>query len=129
MNKADLAHADMTVQQLKGSVALGSTDKRRVKVLKTIATTSQGVDALADAALKLAGEKMKSTAPTINSKRARSLLAARVSDMIAKRLRSAESTRLDELADKLASGDIDLERASNAAIRLMGSTDDKDGMS
>ena len=116
VNKADLEYADITVQQLKGSVALGRADGRAVEVLKTVATTHEGVELLADAILDLkrVGDNAMDKATGI--KRAQAMMVVRASEMLAKRLQDTQNNELVELAEKLAAGEIDLDAASQAAI-------------
>ena len=119
VNKADLEYADITVQQLKGSVALGRADGRAVEVLKTVATTHEGVELLADAILDLkrVGDNAMDKATGI--KRAQAMMVVRASEMLAKRLQDTQNNELMELAGKLAAGEIDLDAASQAAINAI----------
>jgi len=119
VNKADLEHADITVQQLMGSVALGRADGRDVPVLKTIATTHEGITDLADAVLDIAQRTINDASTGVDIKRARSMMAARASDMLAKNIRKTKLPELDALAQKLASGEIDLDTASEAALKAL----------
>ena len=130
VNKADLEHANITVQQLKGSVALGRADGRDVQVLKTIATTSEGVEELAQAVLDLSASLIKNSNQTVDAKRLRQLIAARASDIIGKKIRAsdgAEITEVTELTNRLAAGgqDIDLDKAAELAIRIAAGIDGK----
>ena len=120
VNKADLAGADITVQQLKGTGALGRTDKHAVRVMKTIATLSQGVDALTEEILRLGAVKTAKASPPLDAQRARSLLASNASDLVRKRLRLDDSAEFDQLAEKLAAGEITLDEATEQAIHLAG---------
>lgn len=118
VNKADLPGADITVQQLRGSLALGQSDKHAVNVMKTIATRSDGIEDLADEILRLGAVKTKKAAQALDARRARSLLASNASDQVRNRLRSGESGDFDALAEKLVAGEITLDEATEQAIHL-----------
>ncbi len=119
VNKADLEHADLTVQQLKGSVALGRAGAREVKVMKTIASTAGGVDELTDEILRLGAVRSRKASPAQDVQRARILLASNAAELVGKRLRSSGNAKFDQLAQKLSEGSLDLDEATERAIELV----------
>jgi GTPase len=104
VNKADREGADRAAHQLKGALSLRAHDRAIVPVLKTTATTGEGVDALG-AAIEAAGARA-TAGPTQERRRrrARYLIARAAADAIAERIRTDARGDLDTLADEVLSG-------------------------
>jgi len=104
VNKADREGADRAAHQLKGALSLRAHDRIAVPVLKTTATTGDGVDAL-DAAIDAAGGRATAGPPQERRRRrARYLIARAAADAIAERIRTDARGDLDTLADEVLSG-------------------------
>ena len=104
VNKADREGADRAAHQLKGALSLRAHDRIAVPVLKTTATTGDGVDAL-DAAIDAAGGRATAGPPQERRRRrARYLIARAAADAIAERIRTDARGDLDTLADAVLSG-------------------------
>ena len=102
VNKADLSGADKTVQQLKSAVALSSV-KADTPVLRTVATTGEGVPELVDAVTAVA--QSRSEMPQSRRRnRARRLLAWAAANLIEARVRDHSDPRIDALCEDILSG-------------------------
>jgi LAO/AO transport system kinase len=116
VNKGDREGAEETLQQLVGALSMRLGARGRVPVLKTTATTGEGVDALI-AAIADAG----SVAHTIpiearRRRRAHYLIARAAADLIATRIRDGAGSLLDPLADAVVAGAL---APDEAARRLL----------
>ena len=87
VNKADREGAERTVQQLKGALSLRAHDRHKVPVLKTTATTGDGVDALAEAIGEIAAAVCAEGPEQRRRRRARYLIARAAADLVAQRVR------------------------------------------
>lgn len=104
VNKGDREGAERTLQQLTGALSIRTGAAAKVPVMKTTATTGEGVDALL-AAIERAGEGVVAMGTKERRRRrARYLIARAASDLVAQRIRSGEGERLDQLADEVLSG-------------------------
>ena len=121
VNKADRDGADATVRELRTMIALGDSPERRwtPPVVKTVASSSDGVDALVEAIdqhrewLEASGELA-----VRRVRRARDEVEALAVAMLRRRLEAGEgSRRLTEAAEEVAAGRID---PHTAAADLVG---------
>ena len=116
VNKGDRPGAEITLQQLIGALAIRAGGMKRVPVLKTTATTGEGVPHLV-AAIAEAGRKAEAeSAVARRRRRARYLIARAAADLIAARVREGGAEVLDKLADQVLAGDLIPE---DAARRLL----------
>src|SRR5262249_15090605 len=98
VNKADREGADRAAQQLKGALSLRAADRVKVPVLKTTATSGEGVETLG-AAIDEAGARATSgSSQERRRRRARYLIARAAADAIAERIRKDARGDLDALA-------------------------------
>jgi LAO/AO transport system kinase len=104
VNKADREGADRTVQQLKGALSYRSGERGKTPVLKTTATTGEGMVALAEAIAAAAAAQPDRTAVARRRRRARYLIAREAADQIAARIRSGNAGALDRLTDAVLAG-------------------------
>ena len=111
VNKADREGAERTVQQLKGALSMRAHDRGKVPVLKTTATTGEGVAALAEA---IARSRRLALAEGVRAqrrrRRARYLIARAAADLVAQRVRKAAGPSSISLADDLLAGTLDRRR-------------------
>lgn len=118
VNKGDRPGAEQTVQQLKGALSLRSTVRDGMPVLKTTATTGEGVTALVAAIGEASQRPSLGTSLDRRRRRARYLIARAAADLVAAKVRNDESKALAGLADEVLSGET---TPPNAAKRLLES--------
>ncbi len=105
VNKGDRPGAEITLQQLLGALSIRA-GRDAIPVLKTTATTGEGVEALV-AAITAAGRKAEAEGPLARRRRrARYLIARAASDLISERVRDGGEQAFDALADKVLAGDL-----------------------
>jgi LAO/AO transport system kinase len=104
VNKADREGAERAVQQFKGALSLRSHGRTEVPVLRTTATTGEGIAALAEAVDALAAARMAGDPRDRRRRRARYLIARAAADLIAERVKADAQAGLDALADAVLSG-------------------------
>jgi LAO/AO transport system kinase len=104
VNKGDREGAERTLQQLKGALALRAQDRPTVPVLRTTATTGEGVAAVAAAIDALGRVRMAGDPRERRRRRARYLIARAASDLIAERVKAGAEGGLDALSDAVLSG-------------------------
>jgi LAO/AO transport system kinase len=117
VNKGDREGAVHTVQQLQGALSLKSGPSARVPVLRTTATTGEGIADLAaaiDGAVSGAAQEPHSR----RRRRARYLIARAAADLVAGRIRSGTGKVVDALADEVLAGTL---LPAEAARRLVDS--------
>lgn len=118
VNKGDREGAERTLHQLKGALSIRSGATARIPVIKTTATTGDGVDALA-AAITVAGGRAGALSPVARRrKRARYLIARAAADLIAERIRAGGTGPggIDALADEVLAGRIDPRTAATRVL-------------
>ena len=116
VNKGDLAGADITLTQLRGTISMRAGGLGQVPILKTTATTGAGLPELA-AAVELVGADRLAAGPDVRRRRrARYLIARAAADLVAERIRSGGVAALDALADDVLAG---LLAPSEAALRTL----------
>ncbi len=104
VNKGDREGAERTLLQLTGALSIRAGAAAKVPVIKTTATSGEGVDTLLTA-IERAGEGVSAIATSERRRRrARYLIARAAGDLIAQRIRAGKGARLDLLADEVLSG-------------------------
>jgi LAO/AO transport system kinase len=104
VNKGDRQGAEITLQQLISALSIRAHRSGRIPVLKTTATTGEGVPELI-AAITEAGRKIEAEGPIVRRRRrARYLIARAAADLIAEQVREGGGEALDALADKVLAG-------------------------
>ena len=117
VNKGDRPGAELTLHQLIGALSLRAGMAGRVPVLKTTATSGEGVPELV-AAIAAAGRKAEAEGPVARRRRrARYLIARAASDLIAARVRKGGAQALDSLADQVLTGDLAPEDAAERLLK------------
>jgi len=104
VNKADREGADRTAQQLRSALSLRAHDRPEVPVLKTTATTGQGLQALGMAIEEIGARATARPAQERRRRRARYLIARAAADALAERIRQDARGDLNALADAVLSG-------------------------
>jgi LAO/AO transport system kinase len=117
VNKGDRPGAEQTLQQLLGALSIRAMRHNKVPVLKTTATTGEGVAELVDAVAGK-GRELEAGGPLARRRRrARYLIARAASDLVAERIRAGGAATLDTLADEVLAGAVG---PAEAARRLLG---------
>lgn len=117
VNKGDREGAERTVHQLLGALSIRAATGTKIPVIKTTATTGEGVGDLVSAVNDLgAGIRAKPQADR-RRKRARYLIARAAADLVAARIKDGQSSNLAELSDAVLSGNMRPEDAAKALLK------------
>lgn len=120
VNKGDRPGAEIALQQFLGAISIRARRAGRVPVLKTTATTGEGVAELV-AAIMTAGRKVEAEgALARRRRRARYLIARAAADLIAERVREGGEAALERLADQVLAGDLAPEDAARCLLEKAG---------
>ncbi len=118
VNKGDREGAEQTLHQLKGALSIRAHGRSEVPVLKTTATSGQGVPELLQAITRVGDRVMAEGIQARRRRRARYLIARAAADLVAERIRHGETAGLEELSDDVLAG---LQTPAEAAKKLIGS--------
>lgn len=106
VNKGDRPGAEQTLHQLMGALSIRAAIGVKPPVLKTTATTADGVPALMQA-IDAVGQRVTAQGSDARRRRrARYLIARAAADLVAERIKAGQGTRLDTLADAVLAGDL-----------------------
>jgi len=116
VNKADLPHAERTERELRGMLALHHYDAWTPQVLRTVATSGEGVSELADMverhAAASAGQRRA------HGGRVRRLIAASAADWVRRRIASLDDHEFEQLCALVQRGELDYASADLRAVEL-----------
>ncbi len=117
VNKGDREGADRTMHQLLGALSIRATTRDKVPVLKTTATTGEGVNELMQAIERI-GAKIRAT-PSADRrrKRARYLIARAAADLVAGRIKGGSTSGLNDLSDAVLAGTLRPEEAAKQLLK------------
>jgi len=116
VNKGDREGAEQTLHQLKGALSIRAGGQGAVPVLKTVATSGEGVAELM-AAIGSAGERvMAEGIRARRRRRARYLIARAAADIVADRIRHGDAAELGELSDNVLNGTLTPDLAARKLI-------------
>ncbi|MFQ5784333.1 MAG: methylmalonyl Co-A mutase-associated GTPase MeaB [Alphaproteobacteria bacterium] len=115
LNKSDQPHAARAARRLERLVAPGSG----ARVLRTVATTGEGVAELAEAVEAVARAPAADTRRESPRERARRLIAATAAERVRDALDALDDAGFAALCDALARGEIDLPEATKRALTLI----------
>ncbi len=118
VNKADQPLAERAVGQLERMAELGRAQGAGPAVLRTVATTGDGVDALADAIEARIASAPRRAGPR---KRALSLIAHAAAEHVRAALSRLDDERIDELCDAVLRGEIVAADAAERCLALLDS--------
>ena len=120
VNKADQAQAGQTERQLEAMLALRHPSAAAVQVISTVATSGQGLPALADLLLQAVVPPQRRVPQGATSKAwQRQQLADLATQAVRERVLSADSPLLDRLCERLASGELDADRATPQLLQWL----------
>ena len=117
VNKADREGVERTVQQLKGALSLRAGAGARVPVLKTTATTGEGIEALHEAIAELGARRLAAPPADRRRRRARYLIARAAADRVADQIKHDAGRALDRLADRVLAGTLSPDDAAIALLK------------
>jgi LAO/AO transport system kinase len=103
VNKGDRPGAEQTLQQLAGALSIRAI-RSKPPVLKTTATTGNGVPELVEAIDAIGREVATQGSLTRRRRRARYLIARAAADLVAERIKDGEGRGLEILADEVLAG-------------------------
>ena len=104
VNKGDLPGAEITRTQLKGTLGMRAGGMSSVPVLKTTATSGEGVAELSAILAQIGAERLAAGVQARRRRRARYLIARAAADLVAERVREGGIAGLDTLADAVLAG-------------------------
>ncbi|MCB1504923.1 MAG: methylmalonyl Co-A mutase-associated GTPase MeaB [Hyphomicrobiaceae bacterium] len=116
VNKGDREGAERTLQQLVGALSIRTGSAAKVPVLKTTATSGEGVEDLLGAIERVGRGVVAQGVAARRRRRARYLIARAAADLVAARIRAGEGGRLEALSDAVLSGRLPVEDAARQII-------------
>ena len=116
VNKGDREGAELTLQQLLGALSIRSL-RTPVPVLKTTATTGEGVPELVKTMQEIGQRGAESGPLARRRRRARYLIARAAADIVARRVKEDSNREIDGLSDEVLSGRVS---PDVAARKLLG---------
>lgn len=117
VNKGDRPGAEETLQQLVGALSIRSGKAQSVPVLKTTATTGDGVNSLLESIDRFGTRVLAEGTLARRRRRARYLIARAAADIVAARVRAGAGAEMDELADAVLAGNTAVDDAARTIIR------------
>jgi LAO/AO transport system kinase len=117
VNKGDRPGAEQTMQQLAGALSIRATISDKIPVLKTTATSGEGVDRLLSEIGAVGDRVRASGSQTRRRRRARYLIARAAADLVAARVRRGNVSRLDDLADRVLAGTLSPDEAAATLLK------------
>ncbi|HKI98673.1 MAG TPA: methylmalonyl Co-A mutase-associated GTPase MeaB [bacterium] len=116
VNKADSPLADQTVRQLRDALHLTKRPGWQVPVLRTVATTGEGIAELTDAIVAHAAQLDPSAREGAPRLRMRRLIAAAAARQARRRIEGLQGGAFDALCDAVLKGEVDFETAAQQAL-------------
>ncbi len=116
VNKGDLPGAEITRTQLRASLGMRAGGLGSVPILKTTATTGEGIGELGDVIARLGEQRLAAGVSVRRRRRARYLIARAAAAIVAERVVSGGVSGLDALADQVLAGTM---LPVDAAARLL----------
>jgi LAO/AO transport system kinase len=115
VNKGDREGAELTLQQLLGALSIRSM-RSHIPVLKTTATTGEGVPELYAALREIGGRGTEAGPMGRRRRRARYLIARAAADIVAYRVKQGSGAEIDALADEVLSGRVSPDAAARKLL-------------
>jgi LAO/AO transport system ATPase len=116
VNKADLPLADRTERELLGMLSLHRYEVWTPQVVRTIATSGEGVPELADLIERHAAACVSQRFS--HGGRVRRLIAASASDWLKRRIETLDTVEFEQLCALVRSGELDYASADLCAVEL-----------
>ena len=124
VNKADQPFAERTYQELRAMVALRDDKAARRPVLKTTATTGDGIEALIDAVEARAGPRDPAEAARRRKARGRRLLAQEAARQARKAVLEKAPAEIDSILTAVDEGEAELGQAARRMLKESFGKDD-----
>jgi LAO/AO transport system kinase len=124
VNKADRDGAERTLHQLLAAAAIRSAARTSAPVLKTTATSGDGVDALVAAIDRIGDARLAEGRQARRRRRARYLIARAAADLVAAEIRQAATGRIEALSDAVLDGSLTAAEAATHLIKQHAAADD-----
>lgn len=116
VNKGDREGAEQTLQQLTGALSIKTGKAAKVPIIKTTATSGEGIEQLLDAINQIGEAALEHNVLERRRRRARYLIARAASDLVAARIRAGEGSKLNTLADDVLSGRLPVNSAAEQIL-------------
>ncbi|MGD9783943.1 MAG: methylmalonyl Co-A mutase-associated GTPase MeaB [Hyphomicrobiaceae bacterium] len=116
VNKGDREGAERTLQQLIGALSIRAGGSGGVPVIKTTATSGQGVEQLATAIDAVGRKALAEGLAARRRRRARYLIARAAADLVAERIRHSDGKTSTQLADRVLAGEMAVEEAARLIL-------------
>lgn len=117
VNKGDREGAERTMHQLLGALSIRVATGAKVPVIKTTATTGDGVASLIEAINEVGTRVRAQPQLERRRKRARYLIARAAADLVAARIKDGHTSGLSDLSDAVLSGTMRPEQAAQALLK------------
>lgn len=104
VNKGDLPGADITRTQLKATLGMRGGGLSAIPILKTTATSGEGLADLSSAIDRIGDIRMSAGTQARRRRRARYLIARAAAELVAERVKEGTIAGLDALADTVLEG-------------------------
>ncbi len=119
VNKADMPLADQAVSQLKDALMLSHHEGWQVPVLRSIATTGEGVDALIENIAAHYAQLPGELRDHAGRARMRTLIAATAGDQVRRALEGSGNEKIDALSEAVLGGELGFDEAARRAAKLV----------
>jgi LAO/AO transport system kinase len=116
VNKADNPLVEQTVRQLRDALKLSHRAGWQVPVLRTVATTGEGLPELADAIAGHLAQLDPAARAAAPRQRMRRLIAAAAARQARRRVEGLQGPAFDALCDAVLKGELDFEVAARQAL-------------
>lgn len=116
VNKGDRPGAEETMQQLMGALSIRANVRAKTPVLKTTATTGDGVPPLVAAIDTIGADVAALGSLSRRRRRARYLIARSAADLVAQRVKEGAGRGLESLADQVLAGELTPDMAAKRLL-------------
>ncbi len=119
VNKGDMPLADLAVSQLKDALMLSRHEGWQVPVLRSVATTGEGVDALIESIAEHYAQLPGELRENAGRVRMRTLIATSAGDQVRRALEASGNEKIDALSEAVLGGELGFDEAARRAAKLV----------